>query len=71
MSIVFVEKSKKWIKIILSIYYNNNFYYEQIKKLDKKITEKAALNILKKQIKYINKRNITIDYCKFGFLLIQ
>ena len=47
---------KKWIKIILSIYYNNNYYYEQIKKLDNKITEKDALSILKNQIQYINKK---------------
>jgi glycosyltransferase involved in cell wall biosynthesis len=47
---------KKWIKIILSIYFNNSYYYEQLKKLDNKITEKDALNILKNQIKYINKK---------------
>ena len=48
---------KKWIKLILSIHYKNNFY-EEIIKLDKKISEKDAINILKTQIKYLQKVKI-------------
>ena len=55
---------KKWIKLILSIHCGNNFY-EEIIKLNKKISEKDAINILKTQIKYLknvkNLNNININ----------
>lgn len=59
---------KKWIKIILSIYFNNSYYYEQIKKLDNKINEKDALNILKNQIKYINKKRYINNFNVYKIL---
>ena len=48
---------KKWVKLILSIYYNNN-NYENLRKIDKKISENKAQNFLKNQIKFLKKRTI-------------
>ena len=48
---------KKWVKLILSIYYNNNIY-ENLRKVDKKIPENKAQNYLKNQIKFLKKRTI-------------
>lgn len=49
---------KKWIKLILSIYYNNEYY----EKFNKKITENKAINQLKTQILFLKKRkNILKD----------
>ena len=50
---------KKWIKIILSIYSGYNCY-EQLRKLDKKIPENKALNILKNQIILFKRRKSAI-----------
>jgi hypothetical protein len=50
---------KKWIKIIFSIYKGYN-YYEQLRKLDKKISENKALNILKNQIILFKRRKSAI-----------
>jgi len=46
---------QKWIKLIVSIYHGN-FYYEKLRKLDKKISEMKALNLLKNQISLLKKR---------------
>ena len=66
---------KKWIKLILSIYYDDNDnYYEQLRKLDKKISIYEAMNILKKEIKFLTKRkkflnNITVNnIINFSFM---
>ena len=48
---------KKWIKLILSIYFFND-YYKKFREIDKKISEKEALEILRNQIKLLNNRNI-------------
>ena len=52
---------KKWIKLILSIYFGND-YYEKLRKSDKKISEIKALNILKIQINLLKKRKIKLKY---------
>ena len=56
---------KKWIKLLLSIYYNNDNFYENLRKIDKKISENMAQNFLKNQIKFLKKRtnlkNITLN----------
>ena len=54
---------KKWLKLLLSINFYND--YQRIRESDKKMSEKEALEILKKQIKLLNmritkKKNITI-----------
>ena len=46
---------KKWIQLILSIY-NNDDYYEKLRKFNQKISENKALNLLKNQIMFLNKR---------------
>ena len=56
---------KKWINLIFSVYYGID-YYEKIRKINKKINEKKALNILKNQIMFFKQRktilkNITIN----------
>ncbi len=64
---------KNWIKLILLIYFNND-YYEIFRKSEKKISEKKAINLLKNQIIFIQKRknnlqNITINKIEnFTFL---
>ena len=55
---------KKWTKLILSIYNGKN-YYENLRKQEDKISEKDAINILKRQVKLLKIRqpkfkNITI-----------
>jgi len=57
--------SKKWIKLILSIY-NGDKYYREFQKQEKKITEVDAINILNNQVKLLQMRkeqfkNITIN----------
>ena len=47
---------KKWVNLILLIHYNNDYYYEKFRKLDKKISEKKAIYLLKKQIAFLKKR---------------
>ena len=47
---------KKWILLILLIHYRNDSYFEKFRKLDKKITEKKSINLLKNQIKFLKKR---------------
>lgn len=56
---------KKWINLIISIYYCND-YYEELRISNKKICEKKALNLLKNQIILLKKRknnlkNITLN----------
>ena len=46
---------KKWIRLIFSIYKNENLYLK-IRKLDKKIEEKKSIYFLHNQIKLLNKR---------------
>ena len=46
----------RWIKLILSIFNGYN-YYEEIKKLDKKLSIKEDLNILKMQVNFLKIRN--------------
>ena len=55
----------KWIKLILSVYKGDN-YYELLRKQDKKISNKDALNLINSQIKLLKIRtsifkNITIN----------
>ena len=63
----------KWIKLIISIYKNDN-YYDYLRKKDKKISENEAITIIKNQIKLLIKRekkykNITInDIENFSFI---
>ena len=57
--------TKKWVKIILSIY-NGDEYYNKIREEDEKLSEKDAKNILKNQVKLLKIRkkeleNITIE----------
>ena len=47
---------KKWVKLILSIYFNDD--YQKLRESDKKISEKEALEILQRQIKLLNMRKI-------------
>ena len=58
---------KKWIKIILSIYNDNN-YLEQLIKFDTKIPENKALNMFKNQI-ILFKRRKSSDENKIENLL--
>ena len=50
------ELLNKWIKLILSIY-SGNIFYEKLRKLDKKLSEKKIINILKNQISLLKNRN--------------
>jgi glycosyltransferase involved in cell wall biosynthesis len=50
------ELLNKWIKLILSVYCGN-YFYEKLRKLDKKITEKKITNLLKNQISLLKNRN--------------
>ena len=64
---------KKWLKLILSIYFYND--YQRLRETDKKISEKEALEILQKQIKLLNmrkttKKNITTNDIE-NFTLIE
>ena len=49
------ELLNKWIKLIILIY-NNKEYYEIYRIFDKKISENKALNLLKTQIIYLQKK---------------
>ena len=53
------ELLNKWIKLIILIY-NNKEYYEIYRIFDKKISENKALNLLKTQIIYLQKKNNNI-----------
>ena len=60
-----IELVKKWIILILSIYYGYD-YYEKLIKLDTKITDNKAIKLLINQIDFIKKRkkflhNITLN----------
>ena len=46
----------KWINLILSIY-SGNVFYEKLRKLDKKLSEKKIINILNNQISLLKNRN--------------
>ena len=46
---------KKWIKLILSVYYGDE-YYEKLRKMNSKISEKKALNLLKNRIIFFKMR---------------
>ena len=46
---------KKWIRLIFTIYKNENIYLK-IRKLDKKIEEKKSIYFLHNQIKLLNER---------------
>ena len=46
----------KWANLILSIY-SGNVFYEKLRKLDKKVSEKKIINILKNQISLLKNRN--------------
>ena len=47
--------TKKWIKLIFAIYKEKK-YYDNLRKKDKKISEKEALNIINNQIQLLKKR---------------
>ena len=47
----------KWVKLLLSVYYGKD-YYEQLRRLDKKIPKKKAINFLCNQIKLLKKRKM-------------
>ena len=51
----------KWIKLILSIYYNNG-KYELFRIFDKKISEFKAINLLKNQILFLKKKRNYLRY---------
>ena len=63
----------KWVKLIISIYKNGN-YYDYLRKNDKKISENEAITIIKNQINLLIKRDqkykkITInDIENFSFI---
>ena len=68
------ELLNKWIKLILSIYCGN-YFYENFRKLDQKLSEKKILNLLKNQISLLKYRNTNLkdiilnDIENFSFLL--
>jgi glycosyltransferase involved in cell wall biosynthesis len=47
---------EKWIKLILSVYFGNN-YYQKLREEDKKISEDEAKKILDNQINLLRMRN--------------
>jgi len=56
---------KKWIQLILSVYYGDK-YYEKLKNGNKKMSEYEAINILKRQLKILKMRkhkmkNLTLN----------
>ena len=63
----------KWIKLILSIYNDDN-YYNELRKQDKILSQEKILNIINNQINLLKKRipifhNITInDFENFSFI---
>ena len=64
---------KKWIKLIVSIYYGD-FYYQKLLDEKKPISKRYALNMLETQLNLIKKRkpqyhNITVsDFLNYTFL---
>lgn len=57
--------TEKWTKLILSIYYGDNYYIDILKE-DKKISDNEAKRIINNQIKMLKMRdsffyNITLD----------
>ena len=56
----------KWIRLLLSIYNDNEYYYLQLKEDKKKLSINESLNIINNQLKLLKKRenkfsNITIN----------
>jgi glycosyltransferase involved in cell wall biosynthesis len=51
----------KWIKLILSIYCGN-YFYEKLRKLDKKLSEKKIINLLENQVSLLKNRNKNLNY---------
>jgi hypothetical protein len=47
----------KWVKLILSVYNDDDYYYINLREEDKKINEKQALKIIKNQLNLLKKRN--------------
>ena len=68
------ELLNKWIKLISSIYCGY-YFYEKLRKLDRKLSEKKITNLLKKQISLLKNRNANLkdiilnDIENFSFLL--
>ena len=54
------ELRNKWIKLILSIYCGN-YFYEKLRKLGKKLSEKKIINLLKNQISLLKNRNTILN----------
>ena len=48
--------AKKWIELILAVYYGE-YYYNKLREKDKKITEKEAINYIQNQLNIIKIRN--------------
>ena len=65
--------AKKWIDLILAVY-NGEYYYNKLRKEDKKITKKEAINYLQNQLSIIKLRNkkmnnVTLeDIINFNFV---
>ena len=57
--------SQKWVKLILCIF-NGDKYYNKLRNSGKKISEKDAVNILKRQIIILKKRNNTFRNLKIN-----
>lgn len=53
------ELLNKWIKLISSIYCGY-YFYEKLRKLDRKLSEKKITNLLKKQISLLKNRNANL-----------
>ena len=47
----------KWVKLILSVYHDDDYYYINLREEDKKINEKQALKIIDNQLNLLRKRN--------------
>lgn len=67
--------TKKWINLILSVYFGNEYYVNLCSK-DNYIKQKDALSIIEKQVELLqmrfqNKKNITVnDILNFTFINI-
>ena len=57
---------KKWVKIILTIY-NNDLYFEVLKKQNKKISEKEGIHLLNRQIQILKLRDKTFKELTLTF----
>ena len=53
--------SNKWAKLILTIYNDNNNYYEKFRRQSEKKDEDNTLKILERQIKILKMRNILFE----------